>query len=160
MDLRIRRIGNSLGVIVPKAMLDEWGKHEGDSLELSNDGIRPLRAAERAHDAIDELKRKLAIAVVTHCAPSLIRAQGLANLTRWKTSGAWVSAYDEWKKILESGVDGELFLAMLGRDERSTRLRQAPPYLGLLPRDEVKRLIEEASVDGRILAAIERDFAR
>jgi hypothetical protein len=94
---------------------------------------------------LDELKRKLAAAVVAHCSARQIRAHGLANLHRWKRSGAWVSAYDEWQQILESGDDGELFATMLGRDERSNRLRQSPPYVGLLPREEVSRLNEEAA---------------
>jgi hypothetical protein len=68
-----------------------------------------------------------------------------ANLHRWRSSGAWVSAYDEWRQILERGDDGELFATMLGRDERSNRLRQSAPYVGLLPREEVRRLNEEAS---------------
>ena len=145
MNLRIRRIGNSLGVIIPKATLDEWGSREGDSLELVGRQIRPLGRVSDSHEALDELKRRLAVAVVVRSAPNLIRAHGLANLHRWKKQGAWVSAYDEWKKILESGDDGELFLAMLGRNERSNRLRQSPPYVGLLPSDEVRRLNEEAS---------------
>ena len=145
MNLRIRRIGNSLGVIVPKATLKEWGIGEGDSLELAGRQIRPHGPSPSAHETLDELKRKLAVAVVTRFAPNLIRAHGLANLHRWKAKGAWVSAYDEWRNILESGDDGELFFAMLGRDEGSNRLRQSPPYVGLLSRDEVRRLNEEAS---------------
>ena len=145
MKLRIRRIGNSLGVIVPKATLDRWKHREGDFLLLSDDGIRPYRPQKAQHDSLDELKHKLALAVVERCTARQIRAHGLANLHRWKSRGSWVSAYDEWKKILEGDDDGELFLAMLGRDERSNRLRQSPPYVGLLPRDEVKRLNEEIS---------------
>ena len=74
-----------------------------------------------------------------------IRAQSLANLHRWKKNGAWVSAYEEWEKILKSADDGELFAVLLGRDERSNRLRQSPPYIGLLPREEVRKLNEEAT---------------
>jgi hypothetical protein len=134
-----------LGVIIPKATLDEWGVRKGDSLELAGRCIRPAQAGGRSHDALDELKRRLAVAVTARCSAHTIRAQGLANLRRWRQNGAWVSAYDEWQQILESGDDGELFAAMLGRDERANRLRQSPPYVGLLPRDEVTRLNEEAS---------------
>jgi len=77
--------------------------------------------------------------------PNAIRAHSLANLHRWREAGAWVSAYDEWADILRSGDDGALFAAMLGRDERANRLRQSPPYVGLLPRDEVAKLNEEAA---------------
>ena len=39
MKLTIRRIGNSLGVIVPKTALEIWGIGEGDTLELTERGI-------------------------------------------------------------------------------------------------------------------------
>jgi hypothetical protein len=55
-----------------------------------------------------------------------------------------VSAYDEWTAILERGSDGELFAAMLGRDDQSNRLRQSMPYVGLLSQEEVKSIYEEA----------------
>ena len=108
---------------------------------------RPAAAPARggSHEALDELKRRLAGAVVSRCSAHEIRTHSLANLYRWKQSGSWVSAYDEWQTILENGDDGQLFAAMLGRDECSNRLRQSPPYVGLLPREEVRRLNEEAT---------------
>lgn len=39
MKLRLRRVGNSLGVIIPKHLLDQWGLAEGAELELTADGI-------------------------------------------------------------------------------------------------------------------------
>ena len=145
MKLRLRRVGNSLGVIIPKRTLDAWGLREGGSLELRERSIIPSGSKARSHDALDELKRELAAAVIDRFTAPRIRAHGLANLHRWKAAGSWVSAYDEWKGILENGDDGELFAIMLGRDERSNRLRQSPPYVGLLPAEVVKRLNEEAS---------------
>lgn len=144
MKLTVRRIGNSLGVLLPKSMLEAWGVGEGDTLVLTERGIRPP-ARSSAHERLDELKRQLAVAVVSRCPPKLIRAQSLANLHRWKKDGAWVSAYAEWQEIMEEADDGALFAAMLGRDERCVRLRQSPPYLGLLPREEVRKLNEEAA---------------
>jgi hypothetical protein len=114
-------------------------------LELVGRSIRAPRRQAATHDALDELKRQLASAVTARCSAHEIRAQSLANLRRWRQDGAWVSAYDEWQKIIESGDDGELFAAMLGRDERANRLRQSPPYVGLLPREQVQKLNEEAS---------------
>lgn len=145
MKLVIRRIGNSLGVIVPRATLERWGVVEGDALELGAHSIRPLASVPHTQDALDELKLKLAASVAGGYSPRHIRAHSLGNLYRWKEQGAWVSAYDEWEAILKSGDDGELFAAMLGRNERSNRLRQSPPYVGLLPREQVARLNEEAS---------------
>ncbi len=41
MKLTVRRIGGSLGVIIPKATLDRWNVSEGDSLDLTEAAIRP-----------------------------------------------------------------------------------------------------------------------
>jgi antitoxin component of MazEF toxin-antitoxin module len=144
MKLELRRIGNSLGVIVPKRTLQDWGVTEGDYLQLGERGIRPYLKSDSSHEVLDELKRLLSLAVVRRCTPQEIRAQSLANLYRWKKQGTWASAYDEWTDILERGSDGELFAAMLGRDDQSNRLRQSMPYVGLLPQNEVKGIYEEA----------------
>ena len=144
MKLELRRIGNSLGVIVPKQTLRNWGVGEGDCLKLSERGIRPYSTSQSSHEVLDELKRLLSHAVVRRCTAQEIRAQSLANLYRWKKQGTWVPAYDEWTEILETGSDGELFAAMLGRDDHSNRLRQSMPYVGLLSPEEVKRIYEEA----------------
>jgi antitoxin component of MazEF toxin-antitoxin module len=143
MKLVIRSVGNSLGIIIPKSTLEEWRVGKGDALELTGRCIHPLRGNLRSQDVLDELKLRLAAAVTARCTPNEIRAKSLANLHRWKANGVWVSAYDEWRRILETGDDGQLFAAMLSRDERSNRLRQSPPYVGLLPHDEVRRLNEE-----------------
>ncbi len=145
MKLRLRRIGNSLGVIVPKTTLESWGVAEGDHLELTDRGIRPAVRPGFSHEALDELKRAIALAVVRSFTPQEIRAQILANLYRWKGQGVWVSAYDEWLELAKQNDDGALLAAMLGRNESSNRLRQSAPYVGLLPREEVRRLNEEAT---------------
>ncbi len=69
----------------------------------------------------------------------------MANLRRWKENGVWGPAYQEWQRLLENAADGELFAVILGRDERSNRLRQSPPYVGMLPRAQVEKLNEEAA---------------
>jgi antitoxin component of MazEF toxin-antitoxin module len=145
MNVTVRRVGNSLGVIIPKRVLDGWGIGEGDHLVVTGTEIRPphKRASTRAE--LEEHKRKLAAAVTSRFSAREIRARILANLHRWKRQGAWVSAYDEWRAIAEAEDDGALFAAMLGRDERSLRLRDSAPYVGLLPREEVKKLNEEAA---------------
>jgi antitoxin component of MazEF toxin-antitoxin module len=145
MKLVVRRIGNSLGVILPKKTLDAWCVNEGDHLELTERGIHPTLRGGFSTEQLDEHKRRLAAAVVSRFTAKHIRAQGLGNLHRWKANGVWNSAYDEWKKLLEHADDGELFAVLLGRDERCNQLRQSPPYVGMLPRDEVRRLNEEAA---------------
>jgi antitoxin component of MazEF toxin-antitoxin module len=145
MKVAVRRIGNSLGVIIPKPVLESWGVGEGGQLELTERGIRPAARSGLSHAALDELKRSIALAVVRQFTPREVRAQILANLHRWKRQGAWVAAYDEWRDIATRGDDGELFAAMLGRDDNATRLRQSMPFVGLLSRTEVRRLHEEAA---------------
>ena len=144
MKAVIRRVGNSLGILLPKSLVDAWGVAEGDHLDVSERGLRPARRQASAQERLDELKRLLAVAVARDFPPQQIRAQSLANLYRWKQQGTWVSAYDEWSQILESGSDGALFAAMLGRDQHSNRLRQSLPFVGLLSPEKVKVVYEEA----------------
>jgi antitoxin component of MazEF toxin-antitoxin module len=144
MQLQIRRVGNSLGVILPKSVLAEWGVGEGDALELKQGRIAPSARKGKSHRMLDELKRLLSLAVVHHFSPREIRAQSIANLYRWKRQGTWVAAYDHWTEILQRGSDGELFNAMLGRDDNSNQLRQSMPYVGLLSQEQVKEIYEEA----------------
>ena len=120
MKVAVRRIGNSLGVIVPKPILKAWGVDEGDQLEVTARGIRPAARSGRSDQVLDELKRSIALAVVRQFTPNEIRAQILANLHRWRRQGAWVSAYDEWREIAERGDDGEL----LRRCSAATTMRQ------------------------------------
>lgn len=143
MKVPLRRIGNSLGVILPRTTLEAWGMGEGDALELTEQGLRPRTRGGFSHQELDELRRALSLAVVRRCTPREIRAQILANLHRWKAQGVWVSAYDEWREVAQSDDDGVLFAAMLGRDEDAVRMRQSMPYVGLLPQAEVRKLHEE-----------------
>jgi antitoxin component of MazEF toxin-antitoxin module len=145
MKIDIRPIGNSLGVILSKPVLKSWGVGEGDQLEVTDKGLRPARKRGLAPVELDELKRSIALSVVRDFTPTQIRAQILANLHRWQKLDAWVSAYAEWRDIASRGDDGELFAAMLGRDDNATRLRESMPFVGLLPQSEVRRLHEEAS---------------
>lgn len=145
MKIRVRRIGNSLGVLIPKVTLESWGVAEGDELELGPQSIRPRARGGFSYQTLDELRRSIALAVVRRHTSKEIRAQILANLHRWKDRDVWGPAYDEWRNIATDGDDGRLFAAMLGRDEDAIRLRQSAPFVGLLPKEEVRRLNEEAA---------------
>jgi antitoxin component of MazEF toxin-antitoxin module len=146
VKVTLRRVGNSLGVIIPRATLEAWGLGEGDHLNLTERGIRPpARGGASSREVLEELKRKLAAAVAARFGAREIRAQILANLHRWEAQGAWVSAYDEWRELAVEEDDGALFAAMLGRDQRAKRLRESAPYVGLLSREEVTKLNEEAA---------------
>jgi antitoxin component of MazEF toxin-antitoxin module len=145
VKLTVRRIGNSLGVIVPRATLRQWGVGEGGGLELTPHGIRPPRRTRGAHAALDALKRAIALEVAARHGADEIRRRSAANLARWKRSGVWSSAYDEWQEIVSSGDDGRLYAAMLGQDERANRLRQSMPFVGMLPEGVLERLREEAA---------------
>jgi antitoxin component of MazEF toxin-antitoxin module len=145
MKMRVRRIGNSLGVLIPKATLEAWGVGEGDELELGEQSIRPPMRGGFSHGELDELRRSIALAIVQRYTPRQIRAQILANLHRWRDGGVWGSAYEEWRGIASSKNDGQLYAAMLGRDEEAVRLRQSAPFVGLLPKEEVRKINEKAA---------------
>jgi len=145
MKIPVRRIGNSLGIILPKATLDGWGVSEGDYLELTDRSVRVPRQSGFSQAELDELKRAIALAVVRDFSPQQIRAQIHANLHRWKQQGMWVSAYDEWQELAARAEDGALFAAMLGRDDEAVRLRQSMPFVGLLSPTQVAQLYEEAA---------------
>jgi len=121
------------------------GRRRGRSLDFTERGIQPPLRGGFSTEQLDEHKRRLAATVVSRFTAKHIRAHSLGNLHRWKTNGVWNSAYGEWKRLLEETDDGELFAVMLGRDERSNQLRQSPPYVGMLPREEVRRLNAEAA---------------
>lgn len=61
-----------------------------------------------------------------------LRQHGISNLTRWRDSGVWCSAFGEWLDLLVNGSDAQVLEAMIGESENSNRLRQSPPYTGLL----------------------------
>jgi len=145
MKVPLRRIGNSLGVLLPKTTLDAWGLSEGDALDLTERGLCPPSRGGFLHQELDELRRSISLAIVRRFTPREIRAQILANLHRWERQGVWGAAYKEWRDIAEGKDDGELFAAMLGRDDDAVRLRQSAPFVGLLPKEEVRKLNEEAA---------------
>ena len=131
-------------LILPKPVLEAWGVGEGDRLELTARGLRPPRApACGMRHWTNSSGRSLWPSCGVR--PREIRAQILANLHRWRRQGAWVSAYDEWRGIATRADDGELFAAMLGRDDNAVRLRQSMPFVGLLSQAEVRQLHEEAA---------------
>jgi len=145
MKIRVRRVGNSLGVILPRRLLAAWGVGEGGMLEVGEAGIWPPRRRVRGHADLDELKRRIAIEVLARHGPHDVRRRSLENLARWKQSGAWCGAYDEWRAILERGSDEEVYAAMLGTSDRCNRLRQSMPYVGMIPQRTLERLREEVS---------------
>lgn len=81
---------------------------------------------------LDAKKLATAARVVQSCTVDEIRRKSLANIERWNSKGTWVSAHDEWRLLMERGTDQEIIEVMTGTDERCNRLRQSPPYVGLV----------------------------
>ena len=139
----VRKVGNSLGVLIPIEIARRWGVADGDFLEIDENGIRPPRTSENAQAKLDNLKREISFRVLgSHDLPE-IRAKALSNLARWKANGVSGRAYAEWTKLLKSKNDQALIQAMVGKSEESNRLRQSMPYTGMLPQDEVRRMREK-----------------
>ena len=89
---------------------------------------------------LDGLKLALAKETGRRFSGDQIRVKILKNLERWKARGVWVSAYDEWQAIAESGDDAILRGAMIGENEYASRLRNSMAFVGLLPAEVVRRL--------------------
>jgi hypothetical protein len=97
-------------------------------------------AGGKAQKKLDEFKLRIAKEIVTQFSLEVIRRKGLDNLARWKASNVWCSAYTEWQNLFENGTDEELLSAMTSKNENTNRLRQSPPYTGLLSKDAVEKL--------------------
>ena len=55
MSIAVRRIGNSLGVILPKELLDRYGIREGDFLEV-NAAEKAIELSPQRADLADQLR--------------------------------------------------------------------------------------------------------
>jgi putative addiction module antidote len=55
MNITVRRIGNSLGVILPKEMLDHYGIKEGDAVDAVQ-GEKAIELRPQNADLAEQLK--------------------------------------------------------------------------------------------------------
>ena len=98
------------------------------------------------HPKLDQLKLLSARAVLEAVDLPTIRAKSLANLDRWNANGVWCSAHDEWRLLMSQGSDEAIIAVMTGLNEKSNRLRQSPPYVGLVTREKRRSLLVEAGL--------------
>lgn len=99
------------------------------------------KACRNQQTVLDAKKLASAKRVVQCCTVAQIRRKSLENINRWTSKGTWVSALDEWLLLMEHGSDQEVIAVMTGTDERSNRLRQSPPYVGLVEPVSLKDVI-------------------
>jgi len=55
MNITVRRVGNSLGIILPKEMLDRYGIKEGDAVDVI-EGEKSIELRPQNADLADQLK--------------------------------------------------------------------------------------------------------
>ena len=91
---------------------------------------------------LDALKRALATAIVDSFPMDTIRQYSLANIERWNSQGVQSTIYEEWKMILLAETNEELRATITVESDRSVRLRQSPPFIGLLPLTQSKAIKE------------------
>lgn len=84
------------------------------------------------HERLDQFKLLIAIEILQHVDLPTIRAASLCNLKRWNVGGGRNCPYEKWRDLMTSGTDQEVIVAMTGLDHVSNRLRQFPPYTGLI----------------------------
>lgn len=95
------------------------------------------------HDILDEIKRRRATAILEIASMDTIRRVGLANICRWMSQGTYCSAFDEWTKLLTHGTDDEIKDIMTSTGQRANRLRQSPPYVGILSQKMIKEIAQQ-----------------
>jgi len=105
----------------------------GVTVALGDTRERPNRQT-----LLDAKKLASAVRVFQCCTVDEIRRKSLENIQRWNSKGTWVSAHDEWRALMEYGSDEEIIAVMTGTDERCNRLRQSPPYVGLVEPVELR----------------------
>lgn len=94
------------------------------------------------HDILDEIKRRRAMAVLEVATMATIRGIGLANISRWISQGVYCSAFDEWTTLLTHGTDDEIKEIMTSTSQNANRLRQSPPYVGILDQEMSKEIAQ------------------
>jgi hypothetical protein len=98
-----------------------------------------------AQARLDEIKRLTGERLLERHSIDEIRAKSLHNLARWRAQGVWPPAYEEWQRLLEEASDAMLRYILISRDPEANRLRQSMPYVGLLPREELRSLNEKVA---------------
>lgn len=107
------------------------------------------------HEKLDKLKLLSALAILKENDLPTIRATSLANLDRWVAKGTWVSAFDEWRVLMSTGSDEDVISVMTGLDENSNRLRQSPPYAGLIAPETRRTLLKKVGLKPPSKKAVE-----
>jgi hypothetical protein len=91
-------------------------------------------------DDLDNMKHRISCEVLSRFPVNTIRERSKENLQRWRSQGTWSKSYDEWLGVLESPDDLDLISIMVGTSERSKRLRQSMPYVGMLDQTLVMQI--------------------
>lgn len=94
--------------------------------------VRMLSTFGIRQKELDREKHELACKVIEHYSLEEIRRRSLENLDRWSKNGVTPLVYKEWEALLKNGSDQDLLIAMVGLNDDSNRLRQSPPYIGML----------------------------
>ena len=113
----IRKVGNSLGVLLPKELAAHWGVGVGDFLTVSEDGIMPP-PKKNTQLVLDDLKLAISMEVVSRFPVDAIRKKSKENLARWKKQGTWGPAYTEWPEPGRSSSRQKASQSMWWRPDR------------------------------------------
>ena len=95
------------------------------------------------HNTLDNIKHKIACEVLATFPMAEIKARSASNIERWRDNGAGDAVYDEWMAIINDANEQTMITAMTALDDNSNRLRQSPPYVGMLPKVVVRKFNEE-----------------
>ncbi|MDP3742922.1 MAG: hypothetical protein Q8Q76_01100 [Methylotenera sp.] len=128
-----------LGYIIRKRL----GKNPNRIIVIGRSTIHVSKTItlKNSHTHLDQIKLRMAKAVVEQFSVEYIRKESLENLAHWRSIGSWCSANTEWEDIMRHGQDETIIYLMTSEDEEpANRLRQSPPFVGLLSQDQVDEL--------------------
>lgn len=94
------------------------------------------------HERRDQEKLELHkhVAEILRCSPEAVIQRARANLTRWQESMGSQPYYEEWQALLERLTPEEIAQVITRDDEVGRRLRQATPFVGVVPPDIVQEI--------------------
>jgi hypothetical protein len=91
----------------------------------------------------EEFRLEVAKLILKTFPMEVIRQRSIDNMSRWKSQRGSYVAYDEWMILMTDGTDADVIEAMTGETDKSSRLRSASPYPGLLDQTVVHQLKHE-----------------
>lgn len=136
MKVKVRHVGNSLGILIPSNICKEMEIDVGRNLFICDQGV----SFKNTHKRLDDFRRNIFIEILSMFDLFDIRTYGINKLEQWRDQGVWSTLHQQWMDVLNCGSDDQLRKTMLSNSDKSIELRQVSPFPGMLPKEIVEKL--------------------